>query len=74
MRLRGFDLTRAQRGWVCEVCFTVFTVNQCSAEEHVIRSGGRWILSAMWNGFWDARRTAMSLAAKPGERKKLGWG
>lgn len=73
MRIRGYDLTRAQRGWICDVAFAVLTVNQCSAEEHVVRSGGRWMLTAMWNGFWAANKAALKIEATPEQRSACGW-
>lgn len=73
MRIRGFDLTRAQHGWQCDACYTVFTANQFTAEERVVHSGGRWLLTAIWNGWRAAKREAADLAAKPGEREAVGW-
>jgi len=73
MKIRGFDLTRAQHGWVCDVAFAVFTVNQCSAEEHAVRSGGRWFVTAMWNGWMAAHREAARIGATPSQRSACGW-
>ena len=73
MRIRGFDLTRAQLGWTCTVCYTVFTTGQCSAEEHAVMSGGKWLLTAMWNGWRAARKAAAKRQATPKQRKALGW-
>jgi hypothetical protein len=60
-KLRGFDITNAQLGWVCECCFKVQTPNQCTPEEHTVRSGGRWVWLAMWNAYWLARAKARQL-------------
>lgn len=60
-RLRGFDLTRAQDGWTCDVCFGVQTANQFTYEVETIHSGGRWLLTAIWNGWRAARKRATFL-------------
>lgn len=74
MKIRGYDLTRAQRGWVCDVCFQVLTLNQSSAEEHTLRTGGRWMLTAIWNARRLARRVSAGTEATPAERWELcGW-
>ena len=73
MRIRGYDLTRAQLGWVCDVTFLVETINQCTPEEHTIRSGGRWFLSALWNARRDAKRWHDAMAATREQRAALGW-
>lgn len=74
MRIRAIELSRAQRGWVCDVFFTVQTLQQFTPEEMAIRSGGRWILTAIWNGLREAKRKASSEEATPDEIKKRGWG
>jgi|APGre2960657404_1045060.scaffolds.fasta_scaffold136785_2 hypothetical protein len=73
MRIRAIELGRAQKGWVCDVFFTVQTLRQCSHEEMAVRSGGRWIWSAIWNGIRDAKRKATSEEATPDELKQRGW-
>lgn len=73
MRIRAIELGRAQLGWVCDVYFTVQTIRQCSPEEMAVRSGGRWVLTAMWNGIRDAKKKAVSEEATPDELKKRGW-
>ena len=73
MRIRAIELGRAQKGWVCDVFFTVQTLRQCSAEEMAIRSGGRWMLTAIWNGLRDAKKKARSEEATPDELKQRGW-
>ena len=73
MRLRGFDTTRSQLGWVCDCCFLFETTNQSTAEEHVVREGGKWMWLAMLRSWRSARKYAALHAAKPGEREKLGW-
>jgi len=73
MRLRQIELGRAQMGWVCDVTFTVSTANQFTDEEHTIRTGGRWLLTALWNGILGARTKAKQLSAKPGDREAKGW-
>lgn len=73
MRIRAIELGRAQTGWVCDVFFTVQTLRQCSAEEMAVRSGGRWIWSAIWNGIREAKRKAVAEEATPDELKQRGW-
>ena len=73
MKIRAIEIGRAQRGWVCDVYFTVQTLRQFSPEEMAVRSGGRWIWSAIWNGIRDAKRKAKSEEATPDELKKCGW-
>jgi hypothetical protein len=73
MRIRAIELGRSQRGWVCDVFFMVQTLRQSTPEEMTIRSGGRWILSAIWNGIRDAKREAVKNEATPEELKKHGW-
>lgn len=73
MAIRGYDLTRAQRGWVCDTCFTVVTSRQFSAEEHTVRSRSRWFLLAVIKGYRAAKREAAILAAESGERARKGW-
>jgi hypothetical protein len=73
MRIRAIELGRAQRGWVCDVFFTVQTLRAFTPEEMDVRSGGRWIWSAIWNGIRDAKRKALSEEATPDEMKRHGW-
>ncbi len=73
MNVRGYDLTKAQYGWICDTCFTVTTAQQFTAEEHVIRAGSRWAVLAVIKGYLAARRRAARLAAKSGERALKGW-
>lgn len=73
IRIRAIELGRAQVGWVCDVTFTVETANQFTDEEHTACSGGRWLLTALWNGIWRAKLKADGLAARPGEREAKGW-
>lgn len=73
MRIRAIELGRAQKGWVCDVFFTVQTVRQFTHEEMAVRSGGRWILTSIWNGIRDAKRKAASEEATPDELKQRGW-
>jgi len=80
MKIRGFDITKAQRGWVCDCCFTVETANQFSAEEHAIRVGspqGRRgllaFLGTLVYAYLTAWKKAYSLTARRGERAAKGW-
>lgn len=73
MKIRGFDLTRSQRGWVCHFVFLVTTANQFTDQEEAVRSYGRWPLTALWNGWMGAKRLEKLLKAKPGEREAKGW-
>lgn len=77
-KIRGYDLTKAQRGWVCDCCFTVETAEQFTPEEHTVRHGrtGRGVVSmllAMFGAYLLARRTAANLAAPRGVRVAKGW-
>lgn len=74
MKLRGFDITNSQRGWVCDCFFTVFTSNQFTAEEHVVRGRSKWLLFSMWNSYRSAKLRSEELKAGPGERELKGWG
>lgn len=73
MRLRGFDITRGQLGWICDCYFMVTTANQFTSEEHVARGYGKWIWLAVWRGYKAAKRSSVELRAKPGERAAKGW-
>ena len=73
MRLRGFNTTRAQTGWVSDCCFMVTTAAQFTSEEHVVRGHGRWMWLAMWRSYRWAKAKAMQMQAKPGERAAKGW-
>ena len=72
-KLRGFDITRAQLGWQCWTYFRVTTAGQFTDEEHHVTSGHRYLLVALLLGWWEARKHARQLAAKPGEREANGW-
>lgn len=73
MRIRAIELGRAHRGWVCDVFFTVSTLRQMTDEEMAIRSGGRYLLTAIWNGIRDAKAEAVKNEATPRERLQKGW-
>ena len=73
MKLRGFDLTKAQIGWVCDTCFMISTSRQASNEEHVIRSYGKTLLGAIVRGYLDAKKEHARLAASTLERATKGW-
>ena len=72
MKIRAIELGRAQRGWVCDVTFTSPTVAQFSDQEMTVSSGGRWLLSAIWNGWIVARAQARKLRDPDGRMEK-GW-
>lgn len=73
MRIRGYDLTKSQLGWICDVYFTVCTINQFADEEHIVSSGGKYFLTALWNGYNTAKKEASKIEATPEQRKALGW-
>lgn len=73
MRIRAIELQRSQLGWRVDVTFTVKTARQFTDEEHTCGSGGRYLLTALWNGIRWARHVASQLKAKPGERQAKGW-
>lgn len=73
MNIRSIEISRAQRGWICDVAFTVQTLRQFTPEEMAVRSGGRWILSAMYNGIREAKKTATANQATIAELKHCGW-
>lgn len=73
MKLRGFDITKAQLGWVCDCCFTVTTARQFTDEGHAVRGRSKWIWLAMWRSYRLAKKFAKSVQAKPGEREANGW-
>lgn len=73
MKVRCIELAKVQQFWVCEVTFSVTTSNQFTDEVHSSRETGRFILTALWNGWRTAAKKASALRAKPGERKAQGW-
>jgi len=73
MNLCGFDLSKAQLGWVCTCFFRVTTANQFTDERHEARGYSRWMLVAMLRSCLSARSLAADLAARPGERTSHGW-
>ena len=73
MRIREIKLSRAQRAWVCEVVFTARTARQFTDEEMTVRSGGRSLLTSLWNGIKSAKRKAADEQAAPDELKRNGW-
>lgn len=73
MRTRGFDVTRAQRAWVCDWTFMVFTDKQFTAEEHTVRNGSRWLLLAILKSYLSARAEYRVLAATKEQRRAVGW-
>lgn len=72
-RLRHIEVYRAQRCWVCEVTFLVLTSHQFTNEEHTVKHGGKWIVSAIFLAIKDAVTVYRKLKAKRGERESLGW-
>lgn len=73
MKIRAIELSKAQAGWKADVTFAVTTARQFTDEEFTSRSGGRYLLTALWSGIRDARRMANLLEARPGERAGKGW-
>jgi hypothetical protein len=73
MRIRGIEIGASQRGWTCDVHYTVETTRQFTAEQHTARDGGRWIWLAIWRAMRRAKAEAKLLSAKPGERAAIGW-
>jgi hypothetical protein len=51
MKLRGFDITNNQGGWVCDCCFQVQTDRQFTPEEYTVRSWGRFLWLAMLKSY-----------------------
>lgn len=73
-RLHGISLVRRQRGWSAEVLFSVETSRQFTPEHHAAQSGGRWLLTAAWNGWREARWQARLLTEGAAARRRAqGW-
>jgi hypothetical protein len=73
MRVRGYDISKAQLGWQAECFFMVYTSQQFTAEERMATGYSRWLLLALLNSYLEARRFHRELKAKPGEREAQGW-
>lgn len=72
-RIREILIGRSQRGWVCELTFTVRTARQFTDEWHSVRDGSKSFLIAIAKSWFAMRRDVNEHAAKPGERKTKGW-
>lgn len=73
MKLRGFNITNAQLGWVVDCYFRVTTADQFCDQECYVHSGHRWMLVAVIRSYLAARKAAGALRARPGERAAKGW-
>lgn len=73
MRLHGFDIIRAQLGWVCDCHFYVVTADQFTAVSTYASGRGKWLLLAMWRSWRQAKKDHANRKAKPGEREAKGW-
>lgn len=78
MRVHDVEFTRAQRGWNCDIVFTVTTTRQFTDETHRV-ADGCWghTLFSVFVAWWRARRAMKRLVreiqARPGERSAIGW-
>jgi len=73
MKLRGFDITKSQRGWVSDCYFMETTASQFTDVEFSTRSGSSWAIVAFIKSYFAARRLAAIVRSKPGERMAKGW-
>lgn len=73
MRLRGFDVSRAQLGWVSDCYVTETTAEQFTDVQLSARCGSYFLVVAMVKSYLAARKLAASQRAKPGERAIKGW-
>lgn len=73
MVIHGFDITRAQLGWVCDCHFDVLTAHQFTEESTWNSGHGKWIWLAMWRSWRMAKEKHNRMKAKPGEREARGW-
>jgi len=73
MKLRGFDITKSQHGWVSECYFTETTASQFTDVVFSTRSGSSWAIIAFVKSYFAARRLAAIVRCKPGERMAKGW-
>ena len=75
VKIRAIEITRAQRGWKCEVSFTEFSKNQFSAEEfRTIPVCTKWLLLSLWQGIREARRMAAKVRSDAAtSRREYGW-
>jgi hypothetical protein len=67
MKIYDVNFSRAQRGWVCELTFSVQTHRQFTNEWHDIRGCAtfpKFGLLGMLSAFIDARRRASALGQK----------
>jgi hypothetical protein len=67
-------LTRAQRGWLCDVAYSVATDEQFTNVMRCYRADGRWWWSALFKGWLGARKEKRHLEKvyAPGRVAK-GW-
>ena len=73
MRIRCIEIERTTSCWACSVTFTVTTAQQFTDEEHTTKTGGKYILTALFKGIRKAKEVSNLLKAKPGEREAKGW-
>lgn len=72
-RTKEICLRRCQRGWYCEIVYTLTTTRQFTDEYCDSRAGGRWWFVALFRAWRYKRAFSKEQGAKSGERKAMGW-
>lgn len=73
MKTNGFDVSKCQRGWICEWFYSVTTSTQFSDVSRSAQAGSRFMLIAIVAAWLLARRLSRIERAKRGERSAKGW-
>ena len=73
MNINGFEITKAQRGWLCDCHFSITTSKQFTDELHISHGQSRWLILSILKSTQAAGKTARELSARPGERAAKGW-
>jgi DNA-binding MurR/RpiR family transcriptional regulator len=73
MRIRAFEITRSQHGWVSECFFTETTASQFTDVELGSRAGSLFFVIAIIKSYFAAKRHAAGQRFKRGERLAKGW-
>ena len=73
MKIRSIEIERCQLGWRCSFFIMVTVADQFSDAEMLAVAGGKHWLTALWNGWRNARRVERIHTATKQQRADKGW-
>jgi hypothetical protein len=73
MKIRAVELEKSQLGWQSNFWICVSTDQQFTDVEMYVVGVGKYLLTALWNGWRNSKRVEKIHRATRQQREKKGW-